>query len=105
MQNFKDIPEIAEEAIESFIGLYPGILSSIEAAILRYDFKELELKSHLLRGVVSNFHAYTAQALAEQLEQMGKQHKTGKSKEIFFQLKIEIENLRIALQDTLKGAA
>jgi HPt (histidine-containing phosphotransfer) domain-containing protein len=70
--HYGDDIDIVGDLIEIFEVSYPETLSSIEKAIIKKNFKDLELHAHTLKGMCSNFFSEELKSSCLSLEKMGK---------------------------------
>lgn len=101
MANFQGLEDLAFDSIESFLSTLPSLVSEIESAINSKSASQLELASHTLKGVVSNFYAEPSRLLAWKLEQIGHTQRTTGAEKIFVEMKIELDALQRELNSLL----
>jgi HPt (histidine-containing phosphotransfer) domain-containing protein len=61
--------EILGELIKIFLADTPGLLADLRNAVTQRDTRGIAFLAHRLRGSVANFHAQTAVATAQRLEE------------------------------------
>ncbi|HXG47494.1 MAG TPA: response regulator [Methylomirabilota bacterium] len=98
--------ELLKEVAGLFFQDGPTLMQTIRNAIGRGDAKALERAAHTLKGSVGNFGARTAQEMARQLEQMGRDGDFANAQTLCDQLDHQLVVITRALEDlTRKSAA
>jgi HPt (histidine-containing phosphotransfer) domain-containing protein len=65
--------ELLCELLRIFKEEFPGLLQSIQEAVVRGDMKRMEVKAHTIKGMLANVSFARAAASAACLERMGQQ--------------------------------
>ncbi len=86
-----------KELVEICIQSFPKQIKSIKDAIEKKDAKELELKSHNLKGTVGNLGFKSIFKLAFELEEMGKNKNLKNAKKTFERVQLETIRLKSVL--------
>jgi two-component system, sensor histidine kinase and response regulator len=85
--------ELLAELAELFAGEGPFLLTEIRQAITRGESASLARAAHTLKGSVGNFGAQQAQALAMQLEQLGRAGTLGQADTTYANLEAAVGRL------------
>ena len=94
--------ELMKEMIELFFTQYPAALERIRAAISNQDARELKIAAHTIKGSISVFAATTAQAIAQHLEDMGRDETLSGAVQSLAKLEAALARLHPALEDLSK---
>jgi CheY-like chemotaxis protein len=90
LNNFDNDRELLRNLIERFAADSPQQLARIRTAVDKQDPEELRLAAHSLKGSVGNFVAPRAWALAQQLEQAGKDSDVSSAESFLAELETEV---------------
>lgn len=85
--------DLVIELITIFKKRYPPLLFLLHGSIASQDTNRVETTSHALRGMLSCLSATRAAALAERLEQMGRDGKTREMAGVLTLFENELANL------------
>ncbi len=88
---------LLEQLVQLFFQSYPPLLAEIRGALAQGDAQALERAVHKLKGTVSGFAAPAATAVAQRLEQMGREGDLKEAAEACAALETEIERLKPVL--------
>lgn len=97
LQNLGGDQDLLQEIIRIYLDKAPQQISNIEKSIAEQDTNRLEQTAHALKGSVANFGAKTAQSLARQLEEMGRNKTMDEAPEKLAALKSALHDLEIEL--------
>ncbi|MDD3353966.1 response regulator [Zoogloea sp.] len=100
LANLGDDADLLAQLVAMYCEDEARMLAEIEAAIVAGDGEGLRNTAHALKGAVSNFCAKRAQAKAQQLERMGKEREIDTARQVFNELKDELDELRKAFLAT-----
>lgn len=92
-ENFVGIESVAINVIDSFLGLQQKLFGDIEISLRNKDLKSLELSSHSLKGVVSNFYAERCRILCYEIEKKAKVGELHGAEELVEELQAEMNRL------------
>jgi HPt (histidine-containing phosphotransfer) domain-containing protein len=81
------------ELIGIFKEEFPRVLQSLQQSVVREDIKNVEVRSHALKGMLSDLSVTRAAEIASRLEQMGRHGKTSGMTETLALLELEVANL------------
>ncbi|MBZ5515764.1 MAG: response regulator [Acidobacteriia bacterium] len=90
-------PELVSELIELFLSEYPSLLEQMRKAAQEQNAPALEAVSHKLKGMVGNFAAERAAAVACKLERKARAGELAGAGELITALESEIIHLRASL--------
>jgi signal transduction histidine kinase/CheY-like chemotaxis protein len=96
--------QLLRELIDMFLADAHDLLAQVMDAITRHDPAGLERAAHKLRGTVSIFCNGGALRAATDLETMGRDRELSHARELFLQLKTQIEALEEALSELRQEA-
>jgi len=85
--------EFLVETVEMLEEDAPDLLAGVDAAVAANDAAALAIAAHTLKGMVANFCAEPAQALALRLEQAGREAALDGTVELAEELKSEVTQL------------
>jgi CheY-like chemotaxis protein len=94
--------ELLAELVELFSGDCPRLLTEIRQSIAHSEGPSLERAAHALRGSASNFGAKGVVALAQQLEEMGRDAHLAEAGPLSVSLEAEVGRLNAALGALVK---
>jgi signal transduction histidine kinase/CheY-like chemotaxis protein len=95
--------DLVGELIELFLSSSPSLLSDIETAVAHRDCQTLERAAHSLKGAVRHLCAVPCAQAAQELENKGKAGDLNDIDPWLATLKLELQRLRTALQQTTQG--
>ncbi len=93
--------DLFRELTEIFLNDSVSLLEKIDSALSSGDATMVGKTAHTLKGAVSNFSATRAFEAALNLEKIGKTGDLSKAPEAFEKLKIEVENLKAAMNELM----
>ena len=105
LQRVQGDAQLLKEVTELFLADYPVILARVQTSLERGDGPGLEQGAHTLGGLVANFGAERAHAVARQLEQMGPGRRPARGAALAGTLEQELTRLVPALNALLNEAA
>jgi HPt (histidine-containing phosphotransfer) domain-containing protein len=85
--------DLVIELIAIFKRKYPPTLLLLQESVAREDTNRVEITSHTLKGMLLCLSATRAAALAERLEQMGRDGKTSRLSAVLTLFEEEVANL------------
>lgn len=105
LQNFEGMEDVLQEVVEKFQELHPQLVGDVRRAIETDDAQALRISAHTLRGVLSNFYAEPACALAAKLEKMSGEQSKEDADSVFASLAAQIAVLLTALEEIAQKIA
>lgn len=94
--------ELIKELVEIFKNAFPKTLIEIDKAIEESNRERLTSLSHSIKGSISNFTTTQAYKTACDLQKAADENDFSKAREIFKQLKTDLNNLNDALNKIIK---
>jgi PAS domain S-box-containing protein len=95
---------LLHEAVQLFLGAYPGVLSRVQQAVESRDAAALEQSAHALKGMVRNFGDSPAGETAHRLEQLGRSGDLEGAEVLFVELEGLVRQLHAILTSWLGGS-
>jgi len=86
--------EFLKELVQLFLADYPEKLSQIQQALQQRDANTLYQVAHSLKGACANLGLERARALSFEIEKRGREEKLEGVKEIYEDLRKELEDLK-----------
>jgi len=84
---------LLDELIGIFTEESPLLLQALRESIANRDIKNVEVRSHSLKGMLSGLSLTRAAAMASQLEQMAREQKPSGFEDVLTLLEFEMANL------------
>ena len=91
-----------QEIISMFLSDYPNMLEEIETTIKAQDAPALERSAHALKGMLGNFRADHAAAMALRLEEMGRTQQLDNAEQLCGELSSALNQLELAFRRLAK---
>ena len=85
------------EIIDIFFEEYPDRVEKMTKNIQDNDFVQLKFNAHSIKGVVANFQDPVTIELSRKLDEMAKNQQTAGLQQVFDDLKVACDNLKIEL--------
>jgi len=94
--------ELLMQIVDVFLTEYPGMIAEIRKALEEGDNEKLEHAAHSLKGSVGNFAAGNAVTVAQKLENLGRENKLERARQVLEKLEEELDNLKRELRTITK---
>ena len=90
--------ELVSELFCIFKSVFPSHLQRLSDAVAKEVPQQVEAESHALKGMLLNFSAARAAAMADELEKLGRERKIAGVKEAFIEFQSAAETLLLHME-------
>jgi HPt (histidine-containing phosphotransfer) domain-containing protein len=101
--NIGDDAELLKELRELFMLSYPNVMAELRQAIEDGQASRVQFAAHQLKGMVANFGAKTAMALAQEIENLATAEKLQSMQDAYNDVEKEMRRLTSTLESLVRS--